>query len=314
LTPEALADLIAKDAARGSEVGDMSSGTGVISEDDIAELVGQLSAHDGTGADQRPDSAAIFAPTAAAQTLDDAISPSVIAQMTAPAASLAAAPTAMVDADELRGARYLMVAAVLLLSLCTVALAFVVSSMNRLTNELGRANDSQVVSGDDFAVDMAVAERWLTTTEAETVTKGVVFLEDELKQRYPRKREVISLRLARHYRDQGAFARAAAEYAAISAATIGLADDPGFYIEYADTLYRIGDEQHACEVLYRLIANERHYRSEVDAGGRIRGVEERERGDAALHRAQLLLGRIYAPDIGVDDQLSALAALVETDS
>ncbi|MDA3962925.1 MAG: hypothetical protein PF961_19245 [Planctomycetota bacterium] len=322
LTPDELERLVSKHEgdessdsiganSGGSSMGGDSGGTGVINQDDIDALVRQMAMATGGPEDAGPavggsDVDELLAQAGPQVTVTDAVSPSMIDEVRG---QVALAPssfggTALMSPEELKGTRYLLVVAVFLLAVCAVTLGFVVSSVNHLTVELAKTNETQVTTSDNFADDLAVAEGWLRDDDPVTVAKGVKFLSEQLKKNYPKKQEVLSERLARHYRSVGAHDKAVIEFAYIADRTSGLVDDPEFYLAYADSLSRTDKREQAREVVYELIANEAWFLEAERPDGSVLGEERVAANRAALKRAMILLGRLYAP--GLDDELAAL--------
>ena len=62
--------------------------------------------------------------------------------------------------EELRGTRFLLAAAVFLLAMCTAAMVFVVSSINRLSGELHANRETVTTPTDDYSEDLQVATEY----------------------------------------------------------------------------------------------------------------------------------------------------------
>lgn len=199
---------------------------------------------------------------------------------------------------ELRGARWLLAAAVLLLAVCAGTLVVVAGAVRTLGSELAREREAGLEPGDDYGDDYAAASARLSSPDEDQVAKGVLFLE-RLKKRYPSHAGEISLALARHFAGHGAWREAAREYGAVLDGTL-VNDDPRVLLENAEALRQLGDRAAAKRQLYALLADEARWTGESNPP-RPAAVADRNR--QALVAAHLLLGRLL--DGAPDDRLAA---------
>ena len=202
---------------------------------------------------------------------------------------------ALMSTEEMRGTRFLLVTAVVMLMACTVISALVVSSVNGLTDELRQGRQSELRPTDDYADDLATAELYLGAEDASEHVAGVAFME-RLKKQYqndPDRLEEISRRLAEHYRVTGQHARAVQEYGLIHRRAGGLVEDPRFYVEYAESLQAVDRLLDARTIAFRVTANEALYLSPNDVNGVPLDPEHMQNNRHAVRRAKLLLGELY---------------------
>jgi hypothetical protein len=200
---------------------------------------------------------------------------------------------------ELRGARWLLAAAVLLLAICAGTLVVVAGAVRTLGTELAHERLSNLEPGDDYTTDYAAAVARLASPDAEQVATGVLFL-GRLKKRYPSHEAEIGLTLARHFRAHGAWREAAQQYAEVSDDPHTAGDDPRTLVEYADTLRQLDEPDSAKRQLYTLLADESHWTAETLPAA----IAERNRH--TLVDAHLLLGRLLngggAPTVAAVDE------------
>ena len=186
---------------------------------------------------------------------------------------------------ELRGARWLLAAAVLLLAVCAGTLVVVAGAVRTLGSELTHERLSNLEPGDDYGTDYAAAVARLASPDAEQAATGVLFL-GRLKKRYPSHEAEIGLTLARHFRAHGAWREAAQQYAEVADDPHTAGDDPRTMVEYADTLRQLDEPDSAKRQLYALLADEAHWTDEKLP------AQVAERNRHTLVDAHLLLGRL----------------------
>ncbi len=192
---------------------------------------------------------------------------------------------------ELKGARWLLVAAVLFLAICATTLGMVVNAINGLSSELKTQREAALTPSNSFANDYKAAVAQLAAQDATEVAKGVLFM-GRLKARYPGHEAEIALALGRHFRAKGAFHQAADEFATLAETGHGLFDDPRIFLDYAVCLTELGDMPAATRQVYRLLANEDSYLAPRDRNGLTRPGDEVVRNQQAVQDAYLTLGRM----------------------
>jgi hypothetical protein len=192
---------------------------------------------------------------------------------------------------ELKGARWLLVAAVLFLAICATTLGMVVNAINGLSGELKTQREAALTPSNSFANDYKAAVAQLAAQDATEVAKGVLFM-GRLKARYPGHEAEIALALGRHFRAKGAFHQAADEFATLAETGHGLFDDPRIFLDYAACLTELGDMPAATRQVYRLLANEDSYLAPRDRNGLTRPGDEVVRNQQAVQDAYLTLGRM----------------------
>ena len=221
--------------------------------------------------------------------------------------SLAQVPTMSIDQaavmapDELRGTKYLLVAAVFLLAMCAVTMGFVVSAINDLAIELEQNRTSEIKPLDDFQENIEFAKKMLSGEDDMEVVQGIKFV-NQLKENYdkdPEKIILLSLLLADHYRGAGAYSKAKKEYKVMTERQGALYENPQHYLDYAETLFSIGEEHYdeAANVLYRLLANEHYYMSDQAQDGALRSASDIRQNNRIIQEAYLKLGQIYTAQI-----------------
>lgn len=186
---------------------------------------------------------------------------------------------------ELRGARWLLAAAVLLLAICAGTLVVVAGAVRTLGTELARERANTLEPGDDYGTDFAAALARLSSPDEDQVATGVLFLQ-RLRKRSPSHDGEIGLALARHFRSHGAWKEAGREYAAVVDDPKAISDDPRVLVEYADTLRQLDDRDGARRQLYALLADEARWT------GRQLSAQTAERNRHTLVEAHLLLARL----------------------
>ena len=319
LSTEDLTALVSKHAAPAAAGGESE---GMIDQGDIDALVKQLGAASGSieAAADKPSMSQELAKhdaaidqllgeakggTAAnAATMDAIDMRSVLDKPASGSAAIHGTPSPftvnvpVLTPPELRGARWLLVAAVLMLAVCAGTLVVVAGAVRTLGGELAREREAGLEPGDDYGEDFAAASSRLASPDEDQVAKGVLFLQ-RLKKRYPSHEGEIALALARHFGGHGAWREAAREYAtALDGASVN--DDPRVPLENADALRQLGDRAAAKRQLYALLADEERWTGESSTP-RPAAIAERNRH--ALVAAHLLLGRLL--DGSPDERLAA---------
>ena len=208
---------------------------------------------------------------------------------------------AVMAPDELRGTKYLLVAAVFLLAMCAVTMGFVVSAINDLAVELEQNRTSEIKPLDDFQENIEFAKTMLSGEDDMEVVQGIKFV-SQLKENYdkdPEKIILLSLLLADHYRGAGAYSKAKKEYRVMTERQGALYENPQHYLDYAETLFSIGEEHYdeAANVLYRLLANEHYYLSDQAQDGALRSTTDIRENGRIIQEAYLMLGQIYTAQI-----------------
>lgn len=325
LSTEDLEDLVAKHTPGPDQP--VSNET-MISQTDIDDLVAQLTAVvGGTGPIARSEqgsSAARAAATVKQPALPGALTASRPAAATtaprpantgrpAPAAAARTAPTTaaapMVAMDamptfvgggaaaigvlapvEVRGARWLLIAAVLLLAICATGMGLMVRTLSGLSALLTIHETEELQDADRFALALTAARNQLGSADPIESAIGVEALR-KLRNDHPSRHDDLTLELARHWRSNGAPLKAAAEYALVSdrAARGG---DPRIVLEYAETLIATGAREDAARQLYALLAREQGWLSREDSLGHPKSAEDHARDREAVQRAHLLLGSL----------------------
>ncbi len=186
---------------------------------------------------------------------------------------------------ELRGARWLLAAAVLLLAICAGTLVVVAGAVRTLGTELARERANTLEPGDDYGTDFAAALARLASPDEDQVATGVLFLQ-RLRKRSPSHDGEIGLALARHFRSHGAWKEAGREYAAVVDDPKAISDDPRVLVEYADTLRQLDDRDGARRQLYALLADETRWTDQHLS------AQTAERNRHTLVEAHLLLARL----------------------
>ncbi len=198
---------------------------------------------------------------------------------------------------DLRGARWMLLAAVVLLSVCCGTLVVVAGAVKTLAAELKAERTANLAPTDNYSDDFKAALLRLGSPQSEEVAKGVLFLQ-RLKKRYPSHETEIGLELARHFRAHGSWREARREYAAIVEETSALQDDPRVHLEYAETLARVKERTSAVRQVNLMLANEAAFVGETTANHLPRPQAEIVANGITLQEAQLLLGRLLSEDDG----------------
>ncbi len=191
---------------------------------------------------------------------------------------------------ELKGARWLLAAGVLLLGVCSTTLIGVVRAIDKLAQELHSNRPLEVAPTDSYADDLKTALAMLASTDEVEAAKGVVFV-GRLKQRQPVHEAELALILARHHRAHGQHRNAAQEFAVVLDGA-GTLDDPRVHLEFADSLSQLKDYAGATRQVYIVLANEAAYVAEQDRHGLARPADELARNRQAVQDAYLDLGRL----------------------
>jgi hypothetical protein len=226
----------------------------------------------------------------------DAVDVNSILGHTASTASLHAQPAMVmsnvttVSVGDWWLARGLLVAAVLMLGVCSGVLIWLTMSVGSLSGELRAAREVEHPAVDGYADKLRLALAKLVEADESERARGVRWME-ELKRQHPDRAADVGIALARHFRSRDAWRRAADEYGAALEVAGGV-DDPHVLLEYADCLTRLGDSAGAIRQVYTLLASESTWLAERDHDGRsVAGVE---RNRQAVSDAYLMLGRLLA--------------------
>jgi len=199
---------------------------------------------------------------------------------------------ATVGVGEWRWGQYLLIAAVLMLGICSGVLIMLTMSVSHLSGELKAAREVEHPAVDGYADKLRLALAKLSEGDEAERARGVRWME-ELRRQHPDKAADIGVSLARHFRSREAWRRAADEYGAALEAAGGV-DDPQVPLEHADCLARLGDNVGAIRQIYILLSSEARWLSERDADGR--AVPGRERNRQSIADAYLMLGRLLQRD------------------
>ncbi len=313
LTSEDLTALVSKHAAVSPAGGDAE---GMIDQEDIDALVKQLGAV-GSPSDAKPSmteelakhDAAIDELLGGQRATSHAVTMDAIdirgldrgTPASSPGQPISTGHTFNVPVltpPELRGARWLLAAAVLMLSVCAGTLVVVAGALRTLGGELAHERLAALEPGEDYGDDYKAAVARLTAPDEQEAAKGVLFLQ-RLKKRYPSHEAEVSLVLARHFRRLGAWQEANREYASLPTETTD--DDPRVTLEHADTFRQLHDLEAARRQLYNLLANEARHLAPTTPP---RPTDISERNRRTLIEAHLMLGRLLE---AVDDTTVASA-------
>ncbi len=319
LSADALEQLVHK-----HNQGDQPPSEAMIAQGDIDALVQQLAGVTGptttqTGMDSKSisqqlkergaelDRAMANAPPPPRLTLDAVDVRQVLGTGASTGATPSHAPppngSPLVAQVDFRGARWLLVAAVLLLAVCTGFLMVSVSVMRTLAEELRLERLAATPTpGDSYADDLRAGLTLIGVNDSAEQAKGVLLLE-RLKGRWPSHEAELALVLARHHRAHAAWRKAADEYVLVAE---GEQSDPAVYGEYAEVLARLGERDVAIRACYRILANEARWTAARDEQGNARPVEERTRARATVDSAALTLARLLAEPRG-DARVAAAA-------
>ena len=194
---------------------------------------------------------------------------------------------------ELRGARWLLIAAVALLAICAVAMGAVVQTVSRLAHELTHTDTIEPIDADQFAVALTAARSQLSSHDAFEAAQGVERIR-QLRDRFPNRVVELTLELARYWRSHGSHRKAADEYATIIERIAAQPNDPRLLLESADSLAQLGDNDDAVRLVYVLLAHERSYLASNDHLGHPRPTDEIQRDRLAVQQAYLLLGELLS--------------------
>ena len=301
LTSEDLTALVSKHATATPAGGDAE---GMIDQEDIDALVKQLGAVSAPGdakpsmteelakhdaaidellGGQKPSSNAVTMDAIDVRGLDRGTPGSNVGQ---PISTGHTFNVPVLTPPELRGARWLLAAAVLLLSVCAGTLVVVAGALRTLGGELAHERIAALEPGEDYGDDYKAAVARLTAPDEQEAAKGVLFLQ-RLKKRYPSHEAEVSLVLARHFRRLGAWQEANREYASLPTETTD--DDPRVTLEHADTFRQLHDLEAARRQLYNLLANEARHLAPTTPP---RPADISERNRRTLIEAHLMLGRL----------------------
>jgi hypothetical protein len=268
----------------------MSEATGAPDSENLDEIM----------AARESDIEALLDQAASGLQAEDAVAEVSAFEQRAPTmAGATAVPVGGMAPEELRGTRFLLVAAVFLLAMCTVTMVLVVTAINRLSSELERGRTAQVESTDDYSQDLKVALELLEHEDDFEVAKGEKFMQ-RLRRTYPDQEIEITLLLARHLAGRGAHDVAVREFATVSDREGRVVDDPTFYLDYAESFAALGRRDDARRTVLILLANEQRYLAPPDPEDPL-GEEISIRNQSAVRRAYLLLGRIDLAEIDAGD-------------
>ena len=292
LTPTAIDHLVAKHAPGP---GDQSARETMISQEDIDALVQQLSV--AVGGEAPPADAPAPGDTAKRSATPAALAATMITAPTATvvtSASGAGMPAGagsypVLAPRELRGARGLLVAAVVLLAMCALAMGAVARGVSGLSRELLKRNDADPHAADELALELTAARSMLASSDLIEAATGVERLR-QLKARYPDRATELAIELARHWRAHDQHRKAADEFASVLDRVLATRGDPRILLDHADSLARTDEVSGALRLVYALLASEAAYTDPADPLGHTRPVEEVERDRLAMQRAYLLLG------------------------
>jgi hypothetical protein len=317
LSTEDLTSLVSKHNAPavGGEAGD-----GMIDQGDIDALVKQLGAATGTIEAPKPTMTEELAkhdaaidqllgearnPAANAATMD-AIDMRSVLDKPPSTGGLSRGPSTaytvnipVLTPPELRGARWLLAAAVLMLAICAGTLVVVAKAVRTLGDELAHERSAGIEPSDDYGTDFNAASARLNAPDADQAAIGVLFVQ-RMKKRYPSHEAELALVLARHFRSLGAWKEAAREYASALDESDAPVDDPRVILERAEALKHLDDRDAAKRQLYALVAAEQRWIGETEPP-RPGSITERNR--ATLVEAHLLLGRLL--DGARDERVAA---------
>ena len=317
LSTEDLTSLVSKHNAPavGGEAGD-----GMIDQGDIDALVKQLGAATGTIEAPKPTMTEELAkhdaaidqllgearnPAANAATMDAIDMRTVLDKPPSTGGLSRGLSTAytvnvpVLTPPELRGARWLLAAAVLMLAICAGTLVVVAKAVRTLGDELAHERATGIEPSDDYGTDFNAASARLSAPDADQAATGVLFLQ-RMKKRYPSHEAELALVLARHFRGLGAWKEAAREYAAALDESDAPVDDPRVILERAEALKHLDDRDAAKRQLYALVAAEQRWIGETEPP---RPASITDRNRATLVEAHLLLGRLL--DGGRDQRVAA---------
>ena len=198
--------------------------------------------------------------------------------------------------SELRGARWLLVAAVVLLAICAFAMGAVVKTITRLSDALTNNDNASPIDADQFALALTAARSQLASRDDFEAAQGVERLK-QLRERFPTRTFELTLELARHWQALGANRKAADEFAGIIDRIIAQPSDPRLLLENANSLAQLQENDDAVRLIYVLLAHERSYLASDDSFGHPRPVEDVQRDRLAVQQAYLLLGELLSrPD------------------
>lgn len=193
---------------------------------------------------------------------------------------------------EVRGARWLLIAAVLLLAVCAAGMGAMVRTLSGLAGQLARNPTTGTLDADRFALALTAARNQLASGDAVEVAIGVQALE-RLKADHPNRAQELTLELARHWRAQGAHRKAADAYATLVDKVL-LGGDPRILLEYTASLTVLGDYADAVRQLYSMLAQEQNLLAREDRLGHPKSPEELTRDRMAIQQAYLQLGDLLA--------------------
>lgn len=203
-----------------------------------------------------------------------------------------AAAIGVLASTEVRGARWLLIAAVLLLAVCAAGMGAMVRTLSGLAGQLARNPTSDTLDADRFALALTAARNQLASDDPIEVAIGVQALE-RLTSDHPNRTQELTLELARHWRAKGAHRKAADAYATLVEQVLH-GGDPRILLEYTASLTALGDYDEAVRHLYGLLAREQLLLGREDRLGHPKSPDDRSRDRMAVQQAYLQLGDLLA--------------------
>ncbi len=215
---------------------------------------------------------------------------------TATMAGGGAAAIGVLAPSEVRGARWLLVAAVLLLAICAIGMGAMVKTLTSLAGQLSRTDPAITgLDGERFALALTAARNQLGSKDPIDAAVGVQAIR-RLQHDHPNRAPELTLELARHWRAHGAQRKAADEYAGIVDTALH-GGDPRILLEYTESLTALGENEQAISLLYGLLAQEQTLLGREDALGHPKVAEDLARDQAAVQQAYLQLGQLLQQPI-----------------
>jgi len=207
-----------------------------------------------------------------------------------------AAAIGVLAPSEVRGARWLLVAAVLLLAICAIGMGAMVKTLSSLAGQLSRTDPAiSGLDGERFALALTAARNQLGSKDPIDVAVGVQAV-NRLQRDHPNRAQELTLELARHWRAQGAHRKAADQYAGIVDTALN-GGDPRILLEYTKSLTALGENEQAISLLYGLLAHEQALLGREDALGHPKVAQDLARDQAAVQQAYLQLGHLLQQPI-----------------
>jgi len=203
-----------------------------------------------------------------------------------------AATIGVLASTEIRGARWLLIAAVLLLAVCAAGMGAMVRTLSGLAGQLARNPTTDTLDADRFALALTAARNQLASDDPVEVAIGVQALE-RLTGDHPNRAQELTLELARHWRAKGAHRKAADAYATLVDKVLQ-GGDPRILLEYTASLTVLGDYDDAVRHLYGLLAREQTLLGREDRLGHPKSPDDLSRDRMAVQQAYLQLGDLLA--------------------